>query len=111
MPDLIHDTASAARFSDEKLCKTSLHESAHMFCDIYGLRPGQAQKVHAHTGSDKIYHVLTGTAEVILGDQTHSLTPGHTAIAPAGVDHGVRNASAEPCTLLVVMAPHPAFDG
>lgn len=109
--DGFHDTGAAAAFSDDKLRKVNLHESPHMFCDVYGLQPGQSQKVHAHAGSDKIYHGLTGRARVTLGDVVRDIGPGELAVAPAGMPHGVSNAGTEPCTLLVVMAPHPAFDG
>jgi quercetin dioxygenase-like cupin family protein len=103
-----HDTAQAARFSPDKLAKINLFESPRMFCDVYALEPGQAQKPHAHAGSDKVYHVLTGRVQVQVGDETRELTAGHTAIAPEGVVHGVINTSTARSTLLVVMAPHPA---
>jgi quercetin dioxygenase-like cupin family protein len=109
--ECFHDTGEAAAFADAKLRKVNLHESPHMFCDVYGLQPGQTQKVHAHAGSDKIYHGLTGTAQVTIGDVVRAIGPGELAVAPAGVEHGVSNTSDTNCTLLVVMAPHPAFDG
>jgi quercetin dioxygenase-like cupin family protein len=103
-----HDTAETARFSDQKLQKVNLFESSRMFCDVYCLQPGQAQKPHAHKGSDKIYHVLTGTVSVCIGDEVRTLSAGQLAVAAASVDHGVENESDEPATVLVFMAPHPA---
>ncbi len=111
MTDHFHDVHAAAAFRDDKLSKVNLHESQHMFCDVYCLRPGQVQKIHAHEGSDKIYHALTGTSRVTIGDVTRELVPGELAIAPAGEPHGVENASDAEATLLVVMAPHPSFGG
>ena len=107
LPGPFHDTADAARFSAEKLQKVNLFESARMFCDVYCLQPGQAQKPHAHEGSDKIYHVLSGSVRVAIGDELRDLRPGQLAVAAAGVEHGVSNESEEPATVLVVMAPHP----
>jgi mannose-6-phosphate isomerase-like protein (cupin superfamily) len=106
-----HDSAAAARFDPAKLQKVNLFESARMFCDVYCLLPGQAQKVHAHAGADKLYHVLGGTARIRIGEEVRDVGAGTTAVAAADVEHGVSNASAGPLTLLVVMAPHPSFEG
>ncbi len=111
MSQTFHDTRSAAKFAPQKMNKVNLFESPRMFCDVYCLEPGQRQSDHAHDDSDKIYHGLTGTCRVRIGDQTRPLEPGQVAVAPAGVVHGVHNDSAERATLLVVMAPHPDFEG
>ncbi|MBI1368704.1 MAG: cupin domain-containing protein [Planctomycetes bacterium] len=87
--------------------KVNLYESPRMFTDVYCLLPGQSQKDHTHDANDKVYHVLTGSCTVRIGDETRTLEAGHTAIAPAGVLHGVVNESDDPATLLVFMAPHP----
>jgi len=87
--------------------KNALFHSEHMFYDLYCLRPGQFQKVHAHEGSDKVYQVLQGTARLTIGDAEADLESGHAAIARAGEPHGVRNAGDEDLVLLVVMAPRP----
>ena len=104
------DTVSIAersRFDAAKLAKNALFASAHMFCDVYCLEPGQAQKVHAHDGSDKVYLVLDGIARVTIGDEEAELPAGTAVIARSGEPHGVRNASEARCSLLVVMAPKP----
>ncbi len=87
--------------------KVNLYESPRLFCDIYCLKPGQSQKPHAHEHNDKIYHALEGTCHVQLGERIEPLAPGHVAIAPAGVVHGLENRSETEATLLVVMAPNP----
>jgi quercetin dioxygenase-like cupin family protein len=97
------------RFRPEKLAKSGLFETPRMFCDVYGLEPGQEQAPHAHDGADKIYYVLDGEGEFILGEERHRLGPGHAVMAPSGVEHGVRNASTERLTLLVFMAPNPNY--
>jgi quercetin dioxygenase-like cupin family protein len=95
------------RFSAEKMQKVNLFETPRMFCDIYCLEPGQSQKLHAHTGADKVYFVLEGEGEFLVGPETRSLGPGHAVLAPADIDHGVRNVSAAQLTVLVFMAPNP----
>ena len=101
------DTEAEADYAPEKMKKINLYESSRLFCDVYCLLPGQAQKEHTHAENDKIYHQLSGTAEVCVGEERRTLRPGEVAVAPAGVVHGVRNTSGAPASLLVVMAPHP----
>jgi quercetin dioxygenase-like cupin family protein len=99
--------AALQRFSAEKMQKINLFETERMFCDIYCLEPGQAQKPHAHAGADKVYFVLEGEGEFSVGEERRSLAAGHAILAPAEVDHGVRNVTGERLTVLVFMAPNP----
>ena len=99
--------ATRSRFADEKMQKVSLFESDRFFVDLYCLKPGQAQQVHSHVGSDKVYYILSGRATVRVGPEQQELAPGQAVLAPAGEEHGVRNAGEEPLTLLVFMAPKP----
>ena len=78
-----------------------------MFYDLYCLRPGQAQKVHAHDGSDKVYYVVSGQGRFTVGDETAEYGPGTAVMARTGVPHGVSNAGTEDLVALVVMAPKP----
>ena len=96
-----------ARFSPEKLCKENLFESEHMFCDLYGLEPGQSQKAHAHEGATKFYYVIEGEGRFTIGSRTEVLGPGGIAWVLPGEPHGVENASASRLVLLVAMAPNP----
>ncbi|CAN5688577.1 cupin domain-containing protein [soil metagenome] len=96
------------QFSEEKMRKNSLFDSPHLFYDTYCLLPGQAQKVHAHEGSDKVYYVLEGTGRFTVGEEQQDLTRGQAVIARSGEPHGVRNDSDENLVLLVTMAPPPA---
>lgn len=95
-------------FSEEKMKKNAIFDSPHLFYDTYCLLPGQAQKVHAHKGSDKVYYVLEGAGHFTIGDEERDLTAGNAVIARAGEPHGVRNDSADNLVLLVTMAPRPA---
>jgi mannose-6-phosphate isomerase-like protein (cupin superfamily) len=100
--------AEEISFSEEKMKKNSLFDSPYFFYDTYCLLPGQAQKVHAHEGSDKVYYVLRGTGRFTVGDEEEDLDEGHAVIARAGVSHGVRNETGENLVLLVTMAPKPS---
>lgn len=99
---------SVASFSEEKMKKNSFFDSERLFYDAYCLKPGQAQKVHAHEGSDKVYFVLQGTGHFTVGEESRELGEGNAVIARAGEPHGVANESGGDLVLLVTMAPPPA---
>lgn len=96
------------RFSDEKMQKVPVFDSDKMFFDQYCLLPGQSQRVHSHDAEDKVYVVLEGEAMFDIGGEQEMLTQDTAVIAPAGIEHGVRNDSDSKLILLVVMAPQPA---
>jgi mannose-6-phosphate isomerase-like protein (cupin superfamily) len=96
------------RFADDKLQKIGLHGTPRLFCDVYCLEPGQAQRRHVHQGADKIYVVLEGKVKVHVGTDEAQLGPGDTALAPSGEEHGVENPGPARAALLVFMAPPPS---
>lgn len=98
---------SERRFSAEKMQKVNLFETERMFADIYCLEPGQEQKTHAHAVADKIYFVLEGTGRFHIGDDDRELGADQIVLAPADIEHGVRNESQARLVLLVFMAPNP----
>jgi mannose-6-phosphate isomerase-like protein (cupin superfamily) len=95
------------RFAAEKMAKNGVFATARLYYDVYCLEPGQAQKVHSHAGSDKVYLVLDGAARVTVGTEERDLAPGEAVLCPAGVPHGVANRSSERASLLVVTTPPP----
>ncbi|HSE37465.1 MAG TPA: cupin domain-containing protein [Blastocatellia bacterium] len=87
--------------------KVNLFETERMFADIYCLEPGQEQKRHAHAAADKIYFVIEGTGRFQIGGEERDLGPDQIVLAPAHVEHGVRNDSQSRLVVLVFMAPNP----
>ncbi len=106
--EIFKDARAAAAFSPEKMKKVNLFDSPRMFCDVYGLEPGQEQTAHAHAGSDKIYFVLEGVGKFRIGDEERAVGSGLAVLAPAGSNHAVSNPGPQRLTLLVFMAPKPA---
>jgi len=102
-----HKIEGLIRFSDEKMQKVPLFESAKYFCDLYCLRAGQDQRIHSHAESDKIYFVLRGMGVFHIAGEDRELGAGEAVIARPGQAHGVRNSSAEDLVLLVFMVPRP----
>ena len=94
-------------FNEQKMQKVNLFETTRMFCDLYCFEPGQEQKTHTHAGADKIYYVLAGCGTFHIGGESRELGEHTMVMAPADVEHGVVNTSAERLVLLVYMAPKP----
>lgn len=101
----IKDLARLVRFSEEKMQKIEVFPSPYMRVDLYTLLPGQAQRPHVHPEADKVYLVLEGEVVLVVDDEEALLPDGSAGYAPAGSRHGVKNASANPAVLFVVMAP------
>ena len=105
----VKSVTDTRRFSPEKMSKVSLFESEKMFCDVYGVGPGQEQKPHAHENCDKIYYVVDGVGIFKVGAEVREVGPGNVVYAPAGLEHSVKNDVGGNLTLLVFMSPHPNF--
>jgi len=105
--DVFKDARAAAAFSSEKMKKVNLFDTERMFCDVYGLNPGQEQTAHAHSGSDKVYYVIDGTGHFRIGSDERTVDSGTAILAPAGASHAVRNPGPGSLILLVFMAPKP----
>ncbi|MBI4638317.1 MAG: cupin domain-containing protein [Candidatus Rokubacteria bacterium] len=95
------------KFEPDRMAKIGLAGTARVQLDLYCLKPGQAQKLHAHDDQDKIYVVLEGRARVRLGDAEHALGAGEAVLAPAGTPHGLENDGETPVVALVVVTPPP----
>src|SRR5437016_5143421 len=93
VPDLV-------RFADEKMQKIPLFDSEKYFFDLYCLKPGQDQRVHAHADSDKIYFVLRGRGLFHVAGEERELIEGQTVVARPDQSHGVRNTSNDDLVLL-----------
>ncbi len=96
------------RFDAAKMQKINLFETERFFCDVYCLEPGQAQKAHAHAGSDKVYAVLEGSVVASVAGEQQELKAGDAVLAPAGSEHGIVNRSQARAAVLVFMAPKPS---
>jgi len=105
--ECFHHVLERFAFSVEKMKKTNLVDTANLFCDVYGLEPGQSQAGHHHAVGDKLYYVVSGRGTIRVDAEERSVAPGDLVCAPAGSEHAVRNPGPERLALLVVMAPKP----
>jgi quercetin dioxygenase-like cupin family protein len=73
--------------------------------DLLCLEPGQAVDARSFPSADAIYTVLGGIAWVVTDEAEVTLTALQSVMVPATVPHGVRNDSADPLILQVVVSP------
>lgn len=106
MTDWLRSVLDAARFGPDRAAKTDLFRGAHLFVGLNCFEPGQSQAVHAHSGADKFYLLLSGKARMRVGDQVFEAAGGEVVWAPADVPHGVEEAI-ERTVMLVAIAPPP----
>jgi quercetin dioxygenase-like cupin family protein len=95
-------------FDAEKLKKHNLFQTDRFFLDVYCLKAGQAQKPHAHAGSDKVYLVLDGRCRFTVDGAAEEYGAGAAVFCPSGSQHGVENPGPADARLLVMMTPPPA---
>ena len=99
------DLAARARYAPGKMQKVGLFDTQRSMMDLYCLQPGQSQRPHVHAGEDKVYVVLEGQGDFVVGGEKATLAPGHAVLARAGVEHGVTNPGPANLRLLVFIAP------
>lgn len=69
------------------------------------LNPGAATIPHHHDVTEEIYYILSGTADMTLGDETRPVGPGDAIAIPPGVRHTIRNSGAGELVFLCTCAP------
>ena len=97
-----------AVFNPDKMGKATLFQSDRMMVGLNAFEPGQEHKLHAHTGMDKVYQVLSGTGVFLLEEREIAFEPGIMLVAPEGVPHGIRNTGSERLVVLAILAPAPS---
>jgi mannose-6-phosphate isomerase-like protein (cupin superfamily) len=98
---------SHAVFRPDKMGKATLFESPRLLVGLNCFEPGQEHALHAHAGTDKVYHVLAGRGLFLLPGREAPMEPGVMLVAPEGAPHGIRNTGAERLVVLAVLAPAP----
>lgn len=64
------------------------------------LQPGGRIPLHIHPGHEEAVLVVEGTVDLVLGDETRTVTAGATLVAPQGVKHGIINNSNRPARIM-----------
>ncbi len=91
--------ASPDTSGSEKMAAVSLY-----------FKPGQGHARHNHPESEQIIHVISGTAEMMIEDETGKpvltrLTAGSTVTIPRGAFHSTFNIGWDPVQILAIYSP------
>jgi diamine N-acetyltransferase len=96
-----------APWSPGKMGKWTLFASDRLLVGLNAFEPGQEHGLHAHAGTDKLYHVLEGAGLFLLDGRELPMRAGELLVAPEGVPHGIRNPGPDRLLVLAVLAPAP----
>ncbi|MBF0532227.1 MAG: cupin domain-containing protein [Candidatus Omnitrophica bacterium] len=66
---------------------------------------GATTLTQEHPGTEKFVYVLNGRVDIVIGNQTYSLTPAHTLYFDAAKKHKFVNKGSTPVRLLSVITP------
>jgi len=100
------DLRGMIAFNPEKMAKVDVVSSKKLICGLNCFEPGQAQKVHAHPGADKLYHVIEGRGEFQVGSEVQELGEGELLYVPEDIEHGVVNHGPDRLVVLIVITPN-----
>ena len=96
-----------AAFRSGKMGQCDLVRGEKLSAGLNCFEPGQEHKAHVHEGQDKLYYVLQGSGRLTVGEERSHFQAGDLALAPAGVEHSLRNDGPEKLVVLVIFAPPP----
>ena len=96
---------SIKEFSAEKFVKKTLFDSDKLVTDIYCFQPGQILDVHKHPHSDQVFYFIEGTGVMTVGNEETQVGPGDSTLAPADVEHSIRNTGSTTMIAFQVTTP------
>ena len=102
------DLRDLVRFSDDEPTHHPLWESTQLWSEILCLKETQGVGPITDATSDAIVTVLSGEVSTQAGKSRARMKQWESALVPAGTELTIRNASAEPSVVLLVLAPPPA---
>jgi quercetin dioxygenase-like cupin family protein len=105
---ILSNAVSTAQFSESKMGKTTIVKGAQLFAGLNCFEPGQEHALHCHSGQEKLYVVMEGTAIVQIGERKETVSAGGVAFAADGVQHSVRNPGPGRLIVMAILAPPPA---
>ena len=105
---ILRDVAAQAEFNTDKMSKVTLAGGHYLFAGLNCFEPGQEHSAHVHAEQDKLYVVLAGKGEAVVGEHEGEVGPGDAVFAAAGAVHSMRNASeTERLVVMTVFGPPP----
>ncbi len=96
-----------ARFKADNFACDTLLAGESLIVDLLCLGPGGELPAHRHERTEHLLTVIAGRGRFRIGSKSVEICEGESVLAPAGLYHGVKNATDEPLLVLQVSAPKP----
>jgi quercetin dioxygenase-like cupin family protein len=93
-----------AEWRVDRMGKSTIFESPRLLVGLNAFEPGQSHALHAHSGMDKVYHVLSGEGVFLLEGRELPMRAGDLLVAPEGVPHGVKNTGEARLLVMALLA-------
>jgi len=99
--------AERERFKADNFTCETLVAGESLTVELLCLSPGGEIPAHRHGETEHVLTVITGRARIRVGAESVEVAEGESIIAPAGLYHGVTNATGERLVVQQVSAPKP----
>jgi mannose-6-phosphate isomerase-like protein (cupin superfamily) len=74
------------------------------------LPAGSSEQLHRHQRARQLFYILSGRAEILMGEHTFGLGTGDSLEVPPGLAHLIRNPGQVTLSFLVISAPSTTGD-
>ncbi len=99
--------AERARFKPDNFTCETVVAADSLTVELLCLGPGGDIPAHRHEETEHVLTVLSGRASVRVGERRIEIGEGESVVAPAGLYHGITNATGERLIVQQVSAPKP----
>ena len=83
---------------------TDEFESSMKYIRDLLLEPGSSIGIHAHSGDEEIYYIISGTGMMQVDGEEKKVQAGDVVLTKSGSSHGLRNDSTEDLRIFVACA-------
>ncbi len=104
MPIIDHRTDPPPEEMDGRTSRRFINKAAGAHNLTIGelvMHDGSALRLHTHP-TDEAIILLEGSVEMVVGDESRTVTPGHTLLAPPGTPHRLVNSSGADAKMFTV---------
>jgi quercetin dioxygenase-like cupin family protein len=79
-------------------------QAEHFVSGIVIIEPNGSIPIHEHE-QEEVYHILKGTGEMTVGEETEIMKPVSAVYIPPNANHGLKNVGQEELHMLFVYSP------
>ena len=88
-----------------ELMHPELHGNRNQSLAEATIRPGCVTRLHKHPCSEELYHVVSGSGRMTLGERVFPVVAGDTVCINPGVQHRIENTENQNLVILCCCSP------